>query len=1045
MSVVLVGVTLYATLYSKFRLVVSSIEIYVNESLSTTLSGIDMTSDALGPVWLPIFSGLVEINGSANASFTPPYIGPPSYGSYSGEGSAKCTVSGGWRFMENSVWYDHPVTIPPLESEPGLCGKAFGPPPPAPQFTICAPFGLHLPEAVISTRTWGNHINSVSSIVQSAHNSASDGFGSHYVIDSINGSICLVPDLDKSLYKINNDFGASFFKWATPLCTGTAYRQIARTNSGGGGSLNGATTVYKTPVLLSHETAKSAEVFNAKHSIETFTTLPTYSPINTYIQKQVFDQEVDGSGNGYYQNNEEIMGFNFPTYVEDSTSGPAPYMDHKILLARYFNMACHPWWSYGYVPGKWDLYSSPTNWKEYWGLIREQYLAVSKKRNFVVTDALENSGHTPFLDNFNSNGEKDTDGNPVGLRWVGMCRWQTQSITPPSSIELTSGSSALWSVTDALGTLTFNAGNITVNSTVSELELFLDVNSYTSMPYMYPSICDRIFLNWTLTNVAYIKVYAVGQGGHEELYKWSPSDTTTERNHTYNIPLAYDNKYGGSWAIDNGAGIATDTGTDSDASGISSTLMSNPEYAENFQFSGTYSQKRIKFLIGFTSTSSPITLNYPIFYRCSNNKKQLWESAQCVSTIFKNGPGVRLGNNVYYSGGINVPPLMSGLSYKGTVIDWLMDRRALLEGVDPYYGGTINVTTELTQLYDTYEVQSVSAVDGNTIYSILPTPINSPKWVSSLVNLISEIPPLLGYAHNKRDSNWENISNQFSAGVWSICQLPRKFINSGKDPSVLTKPDGTVISTVLESFGNWFVSTSEPIIDNTENVDFKIKVSETEFAEVTPWHGYFSVINGSRVFTSYGCDTVHNNATGEYYYAYVLNNNIYVNRSIYILASSEDEVTQVTFTSNADSPSLLISPDGILYVVYNKGTSVYYRVSTDQGLTWNTEVLLFTEKYRCRTAVQESNGDILFVSFGYVSGTSGPGYLYSIPYNSGDVSFPSPTIIKDQTGSNIVVEEGSFDVSAVSGQILLYCRLSGDTVNSHFCSKDGGLTFDRIF
>jgi len=1047
MSCVLEDIKAYATRFSKIKIVVGSIKIYVDDVLSTTLAGFDITSDAMGPIWGPIFSGLVKVEGGATAQVTTSFIGPPTYGSYDLTSSAVSTVSGGWRFMENGNWYSHDVILPDISNEAPKCGKSLGPPPPAPQFTICTPFDIHLTNCVISNNTWGNHINSVHSIHKSAYSTSSSGFGDHSEEERIGGSIHFIPKLARDLARINKDFGASIFRWATPRCQSNSSREIALIHLGGGGNKNGSTVTNKISNIVQHSSARAEEVFNDKSAIESMLDVIPYSLITVSHFKYVNSEDYDGSGNGHQDRDVEVFSFEYPYTVETYHEGTAPYMHHDNKIARYWNTVANPWWSYGYVSGKWNLYGSPTNWADYWGPSREQYLAEAKKRNSVITDTLEASAHTPFLDAFNSNGEKDVDGNPVGLRWVGMCRWINQTITPPTSVALDETSSTLWSVKDSLGSITFNHTNMVISSTVSELEVTLVVNTFDIPPYMYPSICDRIFLNWSPTNVSYIKVYSVGRGGHEELYKWNISDTATERNHIYYHPKVADNKYAGSWATDNGSGIADDLGTDSLGSGISSLTMSGSDTAENFMLTGDRTQTKIKFLIGFTSTASTVTLNYPTFYKCVNTKRQVWENGSAVATIFNDGPGVRLGNNLYYYGGINIPPLVNGIPYKSTVIDWLMDRRCLLESVHPYTGGAVDLTTELTQLYDTFEVQSIASVDGNTISSLLPVADNNPKWVCALTNGASEIPPWSAFAHNIRDSDWNEIPGSFFGGVWSMCQLPRKLVNSGNFPAILTNPSNTIQSTLLYTLTNWKVTGSEPIVDNYEISNWKVKVNSTEYAKVNPWHGYTSIIDGggSDYTETGGVAIEHNKFNGEYWYAFVTSGNLFVGRSKFYFPTIDDSITQVTYSNNSSKPCLMFAPNGVLYIVYNSGSNVVYRTSTDQSLTWSSEIILFSGKTNVRSTVNDFNNDIVFSAFGYISGSSGPGYLYVIPYGGGDISLPSEVIAKDSTGANLRLADNSYDLNFLAGQLVLMCNKDGDSFYSHYCSKDNGLSFDKVF
>jgi len=190
---------------------------------------------------------------------------------------------------------------------------------------------------------------------------------------------------------------------------------------------------------------------------------------------------------------------------------------------------------------------------------------------------------------------------------------------------------------------------------------------------------------------------------------------------------------------------------------------------------------------------------------------------------------------------------------------------------------------------------------------------------------------------------------------------------------------------------------------------------------------------------------------GHMYSGAISDNDVYLTNSTFNIPIDE-YITNSTLTNTGDitSFSLSVSKDGIVYASYiSEADGPNYKISTNQGTTWSTEIALpFTgsPKYiKCETNKQ--NGDVLFMCFKYISGTSGPGYLYCIRYNSGLTSIPAEEQVIDSSGNPIEIEDESFDVSwgTEYGMFILTCKLSGDTAPSYLSSADSGKSFTEVY
>ncbi|RYG40082.1 hypothetical protein EON79_23205, partial [bacterium] len=262
LSAVLKAYKLYANLYSKWRLVFSGVDLYVNGSFHISLGpSAEYVSNGFGPSWVPIYNGMIDIGGGATANLPPaPVVTPGVPYSWSASSEASATVSGGVRFGKAGKWYHAPAVCPPLSVEAPLCGPELGPP----QFAdiLCAPFGLSYTQAAITSSTWGDHVQSVST---KDYASTSDEFNTTGTIDeneySSNGHVGIVADLPKELYRLNpDDFGASVWRWAVPEVQAYSARQIALIHTGGGPTMNGAANTSKSEKVFVFDGPKGFEV-----------------------------------------------------------------------------------------------------------------------------------------------------------------------------------------------------------------------------------------------------------------------------------------------------------------------------------------------------------------------------------------------------------------------------------------------------------------------------------------------------------------------------------------------------------------------------------------------------------------------------------------------------------------------------------------------------------------------------------------------------------------------------------------------------------------
>jgi len=790
-----------------FHVFVDSMNVLVNGSVVGTLAGWDMLSNGLGPSWVPLFCGLVSITGTSAID----------------SGSCSSTTFGGYKFLKGGKWYAMPTAIIPPSDEVPLSGPAI----PYSYGTKTAPFGLSTAGICVSGSTWGPQITTT--------NTNLTGYGTRDA-ESCGGTIILIPDLAKAYVRMNPDYAASWHRFVVPLTQALSQRTFSHRfpNAdpqppsyfvGPGSGFNPLTANVTT-----RQNEGAEEVGFTPDAFESCMAIHSYSITSAGATK--FVAQEDG------QQDEENFGSEFPSNMDADI---APYMQHESIIANYFNSPiCHPHWSFGYNAGPWNLGGAPVAGEAYWFAIGEQYLSAQQRRNTLISDPVGNTGWAAFLDAYFAK-----------LRWIGVSRWKTQDVVPLTFLTLDSTSAAAWIPESTSCTLTFGSV-ITVTPTSSvNCSFDLDLARFDCQPWMYASLAATVFLNWSTTNIKSVLVEAKSSDGTTlSSLLLNPTDTATTANQTYPMPNTSDAKYAGSWGINNGNGVANDQGLDVPAGGISATLMNDDRRQMAFGLLGASQAAFLRFAIVVSDKTQPCTIFYPKF-TAATVRQLVQENAQVADVIYKNGPGVRWSNHVWYSGQFWDPPLNTGLGYKPSVIDWLCDKRILLQATSPT-GGTPSLATECTQLYDSFEGNSIGQVDDNSIvFQLPPNPssLNEPDWKAALVNTWSEVPPLAAFPAFDRDPKTWQAKTPLNPVqyAWTWAQLNRYIVTPGSNAVDLVKPDGTtVVTTPATSLPGWTITQHTTTTTGNELVNWLIKKSGATgvtYAHVTPWHGYYCVLN----------------------------------------------------------------------------------------------------------------------------------------------------------------------------------------------------------
>lgn len=1079
---------------SLWQLSWTQVDIYVNGAFDITLTGsaIDTASAGTGPNYVPLIGIPLYLTGgvSAGRANVPTY----SYDACDPEGDLPIEWEtqttggpyGGWRFQElGGDWISLPVT--PYSGD-------------APSAGDC-PFGLDLTGIIDVSETWDAAIACTArsrfhhvfvgrtyttvDVTQiclcsteegttetrtslGTFNSYCDdpclGFSQGYVDEFYteseseggSGSILLVPDLTRSIEKLTDDYRALWYRGTFPSATASLSHSC--TDDGI------TTTEAETPEVYPAVSEFLACVGNADHAIEdpfaetiyaptTIGKSQSYSKVFSYHAPELCAcppigiDPVPCPGGfcvlGYECiesrpevqddiSQSESVGLSFPATV--GTGGG--YQSHAVPLARYLATWPNPHWQFFFWREDWEVDGDEVPWADYWGLIREQWLynvalpggEQRETRNSLILSPIENeNGNTPFLDTFAG-----------GLRWIGVSRWITDEITLPSSLTLSEEIPGEWSAVDDECDIALDAsGIICENFTAGTVSVELDIAQWNIEPFMLLHLAKLVQVGWG-ANVDSMTVLVVGTDGS------TTTLGTTET--TYELPQGAQSKYAGSWGAELGAGAVSDLGIDDDADGVSTATMSDPERAFAFQLGTGQTFAKLRFTITPTDVGDPVVISWPSFTFPTGHPKQYWENSKAQTWLWADSSGVRWGQWTFYIEGFGYqfPPVPTALGTANTIIDWLSFRRVALEGVHGLTGGTPDLTTELTQLYDTYEGQAVSVVDKHSHACPLPEKVEDATIRAALINSFSEVPPMACFPYRQRDDEWQPVGD-YAQVVWDWTQETRNLISSDINPAKLTDDADNPVGAALSSPPNgWHIWQFAPELDNTES-GWKIVTIDRTWAEVRPWHGWFCLLFGAPAPGANPWNLM--SMIGQYHRTDVIDGEVWYRRATFSAPfGGFEHEGQVTSSGDCTHPRMEEDGRPVLYLIYIRdGVGLCIRASSDEGTTFGSETVLIADAY-FPTIAKDPLGTLVALGFVYDSGTSGPGKVYMRRRGPGDTSWSASVAIQSG-GVDMKFEPDTFHVSYDNqgpGRWVLVAKEEGASDVSEWYSTDECETFKAV-
>lgn len=617
------------------------------------------------------------------------------------------------------------------------------------------------------------------------------------------------------------------------------------------------------------------------------TSTTTFTEVyNAYGNSPGFNPD-SGIPDGYNETKGTVQGTGvvFPYFVEDYDTNEdlldwqyhANTDDGLGQIMRYLAAWGSPFFKYGHwapqspsiddagfptPQSQWPLDGAASS-VLYWRLGRtcwagEASLASAErtnKRGDRIASAEEASGLTTVYDQF---------WPPYTIRPIGWSRSPVMDCGPggaglfedcPASLDLRADSAPSWGSDDA--TLSFGAGGVTVtpkSASQTTATLTLNLGGWLGPPFFYPTTCGSVTLGFS--GAAELDVsFASALGGTDLVGSVSDGSTVT-------IPRGTDRGYAGSYGTQNGVPdpenpgsfFTADKGLDVAPGGKSAATMADAARAQSFEGLTGGQASRLVLTITLDRDGSGNALaglvRYPTFHRASGNPTIVWESGQCAAILWPDGPGIRWGNWQFYDGEefLSVPNVL-GLGYTSTVVDAIAWRRAVMQGVSPLSGGTTGtgtgtaippLTTELAQRYTAFEGQSIGQVDRDS-WS-LPVNAASGHVYVLLGNSYSETPPMAMFMAHKRDPVTYQPTGSPGGQVYDLCKGPRDVISPTTALQVYD-PSGTLLSSSQSAPSGWKIERYDPAVTNAEPATYELRQgasgSQTTFAKVRPWHGWF--------------------------------------------------------------------------------------------------------------------------------------------------------------------------------------------------------------
>ncbi len=788
---------------------------YVDGVLTFTHSATDQrhASTYLTPLGIPIIGAFLE--AIASASVNPAHVwGAGPAGSLSGSGSI--TMTKGVRAKIGSDWITPDVTLPTLQTPSKACGTSASP-------TLAA---------MSVTNTYDLSISGDIDF---------DDNGSLVSEHAANNQVFLIHDLGCDINRVDPDvYRAMWYRGGLPN-TELYMNEVCY-----GGSLFATTSGPDITYDEVHQQYSEilSSVTGSSHVIED----PLDRTAYAFCQKHAHVYEDDGTESGT-NGVDWTTGFNKCDRLGTATDF-ITLLDHISDLGRYVNSHVNPHWSYflwfpsdletGPIGGdEWPINSTRALPEDYWTKIRDQRSAHTalprgentQTRSSVLFEPLYYGGLSSYIVN-NYFGNTYTS-------WVGLTRFDVEAISPLAEDAYDSGSSSLWSATDA--SLAFGAGGVTVTADggITDIEVKVEIASYSQALRIFAYICKQ--LKWDINDSGdgYSNLSIALENPHGDEVEIA----TAFGSSWVDKVAAKDSKYAGDWDQDWAVDLAvTIEGADTEAEGESATIEADALRSHFYQLLLGWGAKYLKFSLTLDTAGDAIEVAYPEFKFANENGRVTHLTAYSIAHAYENAPGWKIGQLNWYDGAgglLTTPTIRVPGTGTQTVLDLLVMRNLVYLGVDK----ADSLSTYIAALYSSLEGTSYANLADDTEGYIIDL---GDDGACVFVNTLREVPPLALLPRPARDANLAEgaWSGSLVQACWSHCQEPRRLLSPHPPMHVFDgSPEYQYTTDMNNAPAGWSETEHSEPEDGTELDDARLLQKGDQYATVSPWHGYLGMID----------------------------------------------------------------------------------------------------------------------------------------------------------------------------------------------------------
>ncbi len=596
----------------------------------------------------------------------------------------------------------------------------------------------------------------------------------------------------------------------------------------------------------------------------------------------------------------------FPQIESSTENGALlPYLNHVNTWFRYQNYNVNPHWSYFYYyPPDADLVNwsvsenyggAPVkkNSDTYWIPIRSQYLdhEGTPPNTIPTAEKLKLRNHLPYAP-LGEGRLRDMIAGRIGVQtsWWGITRWKTHFNTlvndernlkfpdAPGTSWQVYGGSAVYSAATDIFTITPSAGTTVLR---------IYAQNYQDSPGNLLTVMPALRLSVAGAGVTSFDVIARNYEGQTSGLSSGPVSAGTV---TVSISdRTKDSHYAGNWAeIGWGLDGVDDNGSDIRSNGASTTRVTSPEMTHAYYLMGGKSTVYWEIEVdgdGVTPfTIGPIVALHEIDgVANSAERRMVWLDGYTAGIYQASGTHFRWGSQYWWdpvTNTLNTPPLLTDQPtghFKSTIVDmlaWSLTISGFHTGYPSGYPrnpGAFSlhdwIIADGRAAYDDYEfgfdTSTASRSDILDAMDLILSAVGTARCANGIegftntadgytilaIHSLAEVPPINSQpcAHGDYMRQRESIHTAgftFKQQSTSFAQKTSYYVNSKSELHLdaLGSRERWTTLDPLRSVNTWRVTKHRHQVDNTELDQHWANVSSIDYAKVSPWRGYLSIV-----------------------------------------------------------------------------------------------------------------------------------------------------------------------------------------------------------